>query len=83
MRYKHIVVYVGRSQAKVWWRHLRGGAPVHVRLRGRELAGTATAVEGDPDLRERYLARFPRASTSLDSDPRPVLVRIAVLGAPR
>ena len=74
-----LVVYVGRSREKVWWRNLRGGAPVRVRLRGHELAGTATVVVGDPDLRETYLARFPRATKSLEADPSPVFVRITDL----
>jgi hypothetical protein len=26
-------------ERKLWWRNLRGGAPVHLRLRGQELAG--------------------------------------------
>ena len=74
-----LVVYVGRSREKVWWRNLRGGAPVRVRLRGEELAGTGTAVVDDPELREKYLARFPRAAASLASDLSPVFVRITEL----
>ena len=46
-----------------WWRNLRGGAPVTVRLRGRDVAGVAEAVT-DPAEVERVLramlARFPR-----------------------
>jgi len=30
-----------------WWRNLRGGAPVKVRVRGREMEGVAEAFEGD------------------------------------
>ncbi len=74
-----LLVFVGRSAEKVWWRNLSGGAPVHVRLRGRELAGTATAVVGDPELGERYVARFPRAERSLAGDPAPVFVCITDL----
>jgi len=74
-----LLVYVGRSAEKVWWRNLREGAPVHVRLRGRELAGTATAAVGDAGLRELYLARFPRAAKSLATDAAPVFVRLTDL----
>ena len=76
-----LVVYVGGSREKVWWRNLGGGAPVHVRLQSRALAGTATAVVGDPELRERYLARFPRVEKSLAADATPVFVRITGLPA--
>ncbi len=74
-----LLVYVGRSAEKVWWRNLGGGAPVHVRLRGQELAGTATAVVDDPELQERYVERFPRAAKSLAADATPVFVRITGL----
>jgi len=74
-----LVVYVGRSREKVWWRNLRGGAPVRVRLRGEELAGAGTGARGETDLRERYLARFPRAAKSLATDAAPVFVRLTDL----
>lgn len=74
-----VLVYVGGSAAKVWWRSLRGGAPVAVRLRGRDLRGTATAVTEGSQLRECYVARFPRAEKSLAADTAPVFVRITDL----
>jgi hypothetical protein len=73
-----ILVYVGRSAEKVWWRDLRGGAPVGVRLCGRDLRGTGIAERDGAELRRRYLARFPRAVMSL-TDAAPVFVRIAGL----
>jgi hypothetical protein len=74
-----LVVYVGRSSDKVWWRNLRGGAQVSVRLRGRELTGTGSAVPGSAELQKRYLSRFPRASQSLTADPAPIFVRMTGL----
>jgi len=74
-----LLVDVGRSAEKVWWRNLRGGASVRVRLRGRELNGVAEAVSDGDDLREAHLGRFPRAAASLMADPAPVFVRIAGL----
>ena len=48
---------------RVWWRNLKGGAPVTVRVQGRDLAGTATATLGDPDAyadaMRAYFRRFP------------------------
>ena len=32
-----------------WWKNLRGGAPVAVRLRGHDYAGMATPVTNDPE----------------------------------
>ena len=32
-------ITVGWPEQKRWWRNLRGGAPLRIRLRGRELAG--------------------------------------------
>ena len=71
-----LLVYVGRSDKKVWWRNLSGGTPVRVRVRGQQRSGTGTALSGDGELRARYLARFPRAAASLEADPAPIFVRI-------
>ena len=79
---EELVVYVGHSPEKVWWRNLRGGAQVRVRLRGRELAGTGTAVHADRDMRKTYLARFPRSTSALEADPEPIFVRITELKPP-
>ena len=75
----NLVVYVGHHERKRWWRNLRGGAPVHVRLRGVELAGSARVVDGEPSIATAYLARFPRARSALASDPNPVFVEITNL----
>ena len=52
-----------------WWRNLRGGAPVTVRLRGRDVSGAAEAVT-DPAEVERVLRamleRFPRYGAFAD-----------------
>lgn len=44
-RGEQIVIPIGWPERKVWWRNLREPAPVTLRLRGRELSGTARAVE--------------------------------------
>jgi hypothetical protein len=41
-----LTIPVVMPAAKLWWRNLRGGAPVHVLLRGERRPGTARA-EGD------------------------------------
>lgn len=51
------------TPARVWWRNLKGGAPVMIRVQGRDLAGTATAIYGDLDAfvdgMRAYFRRFP------------------------
>jgi deazaflavin-dependent oxidoreductase (nitroreductase family) len=66
-----LYVVPGRPGQKTWWRNLRGGAPVEVRLRGQILSGTAEAIGGrdHPDAvaagLTQYLRRFPRAAGML------------------
>lgn len=59
-----ITVLVGRAGDKTWWRNLRGGAPVSLRLRGAAVPGTAAVVEGRDAARfmEAYLLATPRAA---------------------
>jgi hypothetical protein len=78
-RNEELLVYVGHHERKHWWRNLRGGAPVHVRLRGADLAGSARVVDGEPTVRAGYLERFPRARRTIDADVHPVFVRITDL----
>ena len=80
------------SRDHAWWRNLRGGAPVRVRLRGRELRGTGRLLEGRAG--EEGLLRVLRAvpayrkhwGVELDGDGRPTdpaaIVRIARENAP-
>ena len=48
---------------RVWWRNLKGGAPVTVRVQGQALAGTATTTLGDQDAyadaMRAYFRKFP------------------------
>jgi deazaflavin-dependent oxidoreductase (nitroreductase family) len=61
------VIYIvpGAAEKKTWWRNLRGGAAVNFRLRGKQLQGHATLLEGETDAEAiaeaflRYLKRFP------------------------
>jgi hypothetical protein len=43
---ERVRIGVGWPDRKRWWRNLRGGAPVELRLRGRDYRGRA-AVRGD------------------------------------
>jgi deazaflavin-dependent oxidoreductase (nitroreductase family) len=64
-----IVVIPGRPQEKTWWRNLTDGGPVRLRVAGRDLEGTATAVTDDRADAEAgirmFLERFPKAAKPL------------------
>lgn len=55
---------------RTWWRNLRGGAPVTVRLRGQERSGTATALPDDVGAFEEairvYLGKHPGRAKMFD-----------------
>jgi deazaflavin-dependent oxidoreductase (nitroreductase family) len=70
---------------RTWWRNLRGGAPVTLRLRGRDVKGTSQVIEDDEEVAEALDALFRRApqiaryyGVSLDPDGRPDVEDIAV-----
>jgi deazaflavin-dependent oxidoreductase (nitroreductase family) len=63
-----------------WWRNLRGGAPVTVRLQGQDCEGAATAFEGEAAVAEggllTLLRRVPQYrrywGAALDAEGGPV-----------
>ncbi|MDP9373785.1 MAG: nitroreductase family deazaflavin-dependent oxidoreductase [Chloroflexota bacterium] len=60
----HLICFTGGVWS-AWWRNLLAGAPVSVRLRGRELPGEARAITDGvvivPPL-TTFLRRFPRTA---------------------
>lgn len=52
------------SSENLWWRNLRGGAVVSLRIEGRERSYHATAIDDDPPriraALQHYLALFPQ-----------------------
>ena len=72
-----LVVVPGHPERKQWWRNLRGGAPVHVRLGGRELDADTALVEGQAAAAPLavYLDRFPRARRALADQHLAVVIR--------
>jgi deazaflavin-dependent oxidoreductase (nitroreductase family) len=68
-RYATPVAYVREgdrlllSTDSPWWRNLAGGAPVRVRLQGRDMAGTGTAVT-DPEAAAVIIRRLVDAIPS-------------------
>lgn len=74
-----LLIFVGMHEEKSWWRNLRGGADVVVRVRGEDQPRRAELLAGDRDsLREPlavYLRRFPRAEGAVGDEV--VMVRLA------
>jgi deazaflavin-dependent oxidoreductase (nitroreductase family) len=66
---------------RTWWRNLRGGAPVAVRVRGKDLKGVAEVVVDDKEaVAKALLALHPRYSAERAARRAQdrVLVRIKV-----
>jgi deazaflavin-dependent oxidoreductase (nitroreductase family) len=52
-------------KSRVWWRNLRGGAPVTVRLEGKNVPAKAMVVEEETAVAEHlrtYFRRFPKVA---------------------
>ena len=76
-------VFVTSRRERTWWRNLRGGAPVTVRLQGRDCAGEGKAIE-DLDAvvngLHAYYRRVPQwakyASVTLGTNGEPTLASL-------
>jgi deazaflavin-dependent oxidoreductase (nitroreductase family) len=73
-----LTVFVGHPERKTWWRNLRNGAEVEVRLHGDRLRGEA-AVASDAATASTYLERYPRARAAIRDAERVTFVRITDL----
>ena len=70
---------VTSDRRRRWWRNLRGGAPVTVRLKGSDLSGRAEAAADDKGAVAEGIAAYLRAAPAaarwfkiaLDSEGRP------------
>jgi deazaflavin-dependent oxidoreductase (nitroreductase family) len=78
------VLLVTSQRGRTWWKNLRGGAPVSVRLQGRDLKGIAEAFTDDEAVREgllAYLRKVPDYAryfqVSLDPDGQPNVEDVA------
>lgn len=73
------VTFFSQKQ-RSWWKNLLGGAPVNLRLQGRDVQGTAEALPDTDEatLRETLKRLYPKASQQQMDEmlPRLVLVRV-------
>jgi hypothetical protein len=77
-------IHPARAGQKTWWRNLEDGAPVTVRLRGRDMAARAEAVRGDHTRVAEgiwaYYRRFPSLAKSMGLSWEPSSVDRAAAG---
>jgi F420H(2)-dependent quinone reductase len=73
-----LTVFVGHPERKTWWRNLRQGAEVELRLHGDRLRGQA-AVASDAAVASTYLERYPRARAAIRAAEPATFVRITDL----
>jgi len=67
-------LWVISNRDRTWWRNLTGGAPVVVRVRGRDLRGAAEALLEPEVVAARlpsYLRGMPMAARALGVRPAP------------
>jgi len=56
-------ITVFSKRHRIWWRNLRGGAPVTVWVKGRDLKGIGESIEGEEAIAAgllAYLQEFPQ-----------------------
>jgi hypothetical protein len=78
-------LHAANPDTKTWWRSLEGGAPVTVRLRGREVPAHAEAIRGDASRVAEglwaYYRRFPTLAKSMGLSWEPSSVDRAAAGS--
>jgi hypothetical protein len=52
------ILYITSPRKRTWWRNLRGGAPVKVRLAGRSMYVRSNLVEDNTDVLENFTHFF-------------------------
>jgi deazaflavin-dependent oxidoreductase (nitroreductase family) len=75
---RSITVYSWKSRS--WWKNLRGGAPVTVRVRGQDLPGTADIVPAsEAEIIAGLRAMYPRFPYDRAQKMAPDMVMIQIL----
>lgn len=86
VNYVHIgnVLSITSYRQRTWWRNLRGGAPVTLRLLGKDIHATANVIEDDVGVSQGLMAHLQKVpeyakyyQVSLDSSGQPVVTDVA------
>lgn len=72
------------NRHRVWWKNLRGGAPVTVRLRGRNFSGVASEIPAEgaalaAEIQSVY-APYMKAEMAARLAPDSVVIQIELAG---
>jgi len=70
------------TRSRLWWRNLRDGAAVTLRVAGKDVRGTSQTVTGDPavyaNALDLYVQKFPKRKNML---PRMLGMRLEADGS--
>ncbi len=79
----HQVLYTTSYRERVWWRNLRGGAPVTIRLQGEDRDAIAEVIEDQRQCARElssYLTKAPHLAryyrVGLDKNGQPITADI-------
>ena len=73
-------LWITSFRKRSWWRNLRGGRPVVLQIKGKEVQGWGRAIEVEPEVEQalgQYLQRLPQTAKYFDvaldeqGQPRP------------
>jgi hypothetical protein len=83
-------LYITSARGRMWWRNLRGSAPVTVHVRGRDIKGSGTVVDERRAVLQglmRWFQQSPKAARALgvrlDRDGHPNLHDMSQLAQDR
>jgi len=63
------ILWVTSFRQRSWWRNLRGGQPVVLQFKGKEVRGWGRAIEDRPEVEaalSKYLQRLPKSAKYFD-----------------
>lgn len=62
-------LWVTSFRQRSWWRNLRGGQPVVLKIKGKDMQGWGRAIEDRPEVEaalSKYLQRLPKSAKYFD-----------------
>ena len=72
------VIFITSLRSRSWWRNLRGGAPISVRLKGQDMETYGDVIEDDENVTKQltvYLQKVPQYAryfkVNIDPDGNP------------
>ena len=66
------------QRGRTWWKNLQGGAPVTVRLRGRDVSGVARTITDEAAISTAFRRIHPKFKQAPDFAANSVMVQITL-----